>query len=507
MTDLKFKLIDYRKKSNRNKNPNTIFLIRDTWNDWGYRTSFALSYVNAENEVLELGMVRIMSMDMSKEKFSVEIPVEFQSLSDDFCSIGGSRSYYEEISNLSDEVRNFILNGLKDGVVRDGYKNFESNEVMQRSLLRDCGRLELKRYKNILLGKAELTEYSLSFSIDEIGDFNINVQPNSTPPTNIHAIIGRNGIGKTRLLASISNILLGPDQESEHDKNKSNTDSYYFSGSYKNNSLDSKIFANIVVVAFSVFDKFGPRKNNKDKYQYIGLKSFEGNKIVFKDIDALKKDFLNTMSEISVGLRKKRFSDVIRFIESDPYFEELNISKQINETNLDGEYWRRVFNRLSSGHKVILYTLAKLVQLVEEKSLILIDEPETHLHPPLLASFMRALSYLLIQRNGVALISTHSPVVLQEIPSSCVNIMQKISSVYAIHNPKKETFGENVGTLTREVFCHEIKRSGYYKMILDTVNQNNTFESALEKFNGELGDEGKSIMLFEFYNKKEDKNA
>ena len=78
---------------------------------------------------------------------------------------------------------------------------------------------------------------------------------------------------------------------------------------------------------------------------------------------------------------------------------------------------------------------------------------------------------------------------------------------YTIYNPIKETFGENVGTLTREVFCHEIKRSGYYKMILDMVNQSNTFEAALEKFNGKLGDEGKSIMLFEFYNKKGDKNA
>ena len=140
--------------------------------------------------------------------------------------------------------------------------------------------------------------------------------------------------------------------------------------------------------------------------------------------------------------------------------------------------------------------------------MVIIDEPETHLHPPLLASFMRALSHLLINRNGVALISTHSPVVLQEIPSSCVNIMDNIASIYVMHKPKIETFGENVGTLTREVFCHEMRKSGYYKMIIDAVKESDTYKTAIKKFDGKLGDEGKSIMSLEFYNKKEiQKNA
>jgi hypothetical protein len=38
--------------------------------------------------------------------------------------------------------------------------------------------------------------------------------------------------------------------------------------------------------------------------------------------------------------------------------------------------------------------------------------------PPLLAAMMRALSDLLVDRNGVAVVATHSPVVLQEVPAS-----------------------------------------------------------------------------------------
>jgi predicted ATP-dependent endonuclease of OLD family len=69
---------------------------------------------------------------------------------------------------------------------------------------------------------------------------------------------------------------------------------------------------------------------------------------------------------------------------------------------------------MSSGHAIVLLTITRLVATVEEKTLVLLDEPESHLHPPLLSAFIRALSDLLYDRNGVAIIATHSPVVLQE---------------------------------------------------------------------------------------------
>ncbi len=71
--------------------------------------------------------------------------------------------------------------------------------------------------------------------------------------------------------------------------------------------------------------------------------------------------------------------------------------------DLEGN-WRQAaihqFDRLSSGHAIVLLTITRLVELVEERSLVLIDEPEGgHLHPPLLSAFVRALSDLLVQRN------------------------------------------------------------------------------------------------------------
>ena len=82
--------------------------------------------------------------------------------------------------------------------------------------------------------------------------------------------------------------------------------------------------------------------------------------------------------------------------------------------------------------------------MLVEQTLVLIDEPETHLHPPLLSAYMRGLSEILIAENGVAILATHSPVVLQEVPKSCVTIIRKYGQAVKIEKPRIETFGENI---------------------------------------------------------------
>ena len=101
---------------------------------------------------------------------------------------------------------------------------------------------------------------------------------------------------------------------------------------------------------------------------------------------------------------------------------ELNNIKDQQEFSQRAE---ALLKRMSSGHAIVLLTVTKLVETVEEKTLVLLDEPESHLHPPLLSAFTLALSDLLVNRNGVVIIATHSPVVLQEVPKSCVSILRR----------------------------------------------------------------------------------
>jgi predicted ATP-dependent endonuclease of OLD family len=170
------------------------------------------------------------------------------------------------------------------------------------------------------------------------------------------------------------------------------------------------------------------------------------------------------------------------------------------------EYTRdvsKIFPLLSSGHKIVLLTLTRLVESVEERTLVLFDEPEAHLHPPLLSAMTRAISELMVQRNGVAIMATHSPVVLQEVPKSCVWILNRIGKVSKAERPTMETFAESVGILSREVFQLELAQSGYHR-ILDALSEKySDYDHLISLLDNQLGGEGKAVLRGMFINKEE----
>nr|WP_267874438.1 AAA family ATPase [Pseudomonas quercus] len=153
-----------------------------------------------------------------------------------------------------------------------------------------------------------------------------------------------------------------------------------------------------------------------------------------------------------------------------------------------------LFGRMSSGHSIVLLTTTKLVDTVEEKTLVLMDEPESHLHPPLLSAFTRAVSDLLQNRNGVAIIATHSPVVVQEVPRLCVWKLTRNRTEGRSDRPERETFGENAGILTREIFGLEVSKSGYHAVLQAAVDKGGTFESIYDDYKGQLGFEAQAIL-------------
>jgi hypothetical protein len=107
---------------------------------------------------------------------------------------------------------------------------------------------------------------------------------------------------------------------------------------------------------------------------------------------------------------------------------------------------------------------------------------------------VRAVSDLLINRNGVAVIATHSPVVLQEVPKGCVWRIRRSGTRAVAERPEIETFGGNVGILTREIFGLEVTQSGFHKMLRDAVARDGDFDAVLASFGGELGDEARAMV-------------
>ena len=488
------------------------YLWTDNWDDWfEFSTLYILTYFDVEGEKHILGGVKIGQFDMDKVQRTPHIPEEFESLDNRFFSLGQDADYYEKARKLGSEISEVLLDALNDVVAdEDLYVRARNERVMGMSLMRTVNeRTLVGQFRRVLRGGARLTNYTFRYygpkQLDptyEPVELSFSVEPSSKPPTNIQVIIGRNGVGKSFLLNAMSRALVYPDENAD-DNGRFVVD---------NNIIDDEFenpFSNIVSVTFSAFDDFPVIRSGKNtlkvvQYTNVGLRmqkriSGEEDKRKFhtvtQDPNELTSDFIGSAKVCTIGERRDRWLRALHTLEADPIFEEAAVANLLaSEPQRFGQQAGRLFRQLSSGHKIVLLTITKLVEKVEERTLVLIDEPEAHLHPPLLAAFIRALSDLLINRNGVAIMATHSPVVLQEVPKSCAWKVRRHGGKAIAERLRIETFAENVGHLTSEVFGLEVTRAGFHKMIADAIEAGDDFDTVSDKFGDEVGSEGRALI-------------
>lgn len=478
----------------------TLYLHYDNWDDYGFKTLFHARYVDETGKETNLGPVKFGKVDMDIGKIFDQIPKNFHVLPDQYFSLGQDENYYENISKLRDEKRKELFSALHDVAYNlELFEKYEHETVMMTSLMRSITAFTVKlQFNRMAHGGARLTDYKFTYFPNraDTGEFGVNnglsfsVTPDSNPPTNIHVLIGRNGTGKTSL---IKNMI--------HSIRESNP--FYGTFYYEEDIRSREKFANVVCVAFSPFDDFSELEEPESNipYAYIGL-----NKASNSLLETIEKQFLESFTGCMVNARKRTlWLNAIEVLKNDPAFDEVHIESFVEEivnkessSSFSNEQIRREFSSLSSGHKVVLLIITCCVEKIEEKSVVFLDEPENHLHPPLLSALIRALSELLIDRNGVAIISTHSPVVLQEVPSSCVWKLRRVGGKTIFERLKNQTFGSSISQLTNEVFGLEVTTSGFHKMLAEEVNQElksifpvNDYEHILQKFGGQLGDEAK----------------
>ncbi len=487
------------------------FLVYDNWDDYGFKTSFELVVFDDTGARADFGPVKILQKGMRQGH--VVLPNgPFEYLGDDYCSLGQEQNYYEQLANLAYENRQGLLTGLRDCVFDLAiFEQFRHEPGMRTSLMRSLDDRKVREiFRGALTGQVLLTPFKFVYRFTKSDTSNgseqpvlrFSVIPKSNPPTNIHAIIGRNSVGKTRLLWDIAAILC-----------RGRTEMPKTEGGELEFETDFEIatdenFSRLVTVTFSAFDPFrAPREGSISSgdihYSYIGLKKrieqgFDrGQSIVTKSDDDLSEEFANSLINCSNEPRLQRWKHALTLLEADPGFRDLSLGHLISVPVTDSvPHAIDLFQSLSSGHKIVLLTVTRLVELIDERTLVLMDEPESHLHPPLLASLVRVLSMLLIQRNGAAILATHSPVVLQEVPKSCIWVLRRSGGRIAADRPQIETFGENVGVLTREIFGLEVTLTGFHKMVSDAVtSEGGNYDEVVDRFGGQLGAEARAIAL------------
>ncbi|GLX41156.1 hypothetical protein Sros01_72290 [Streptomyces roseochromogenus] len=421
-------------------------------------------------------------------------------------SVGQDAAYYENIQKLDLPLRIELLHSLIDiAFDPDVFREALRHQAVRDGMLRHIEPRTVERqFHRLAHGGTRLTPYWFTYTPPEsTRPLDFKVQPDSTPPSNIHVLIGPNGVGKTTLLQNITQAAVEYGDPG-HDPSV---------GELEHLAADTALggFTNIISTTFSAFDRIQavegwPQLTRPPRYSPVGLSDPAAHGGRGQPREQFATDFAVSAHEILIAQKAPLWLDTLAVLRSDPHFSH---TATLLAQTIDGlpplegdplfsrEFRDRagqIFSELSSGHAILLLTLTRLVEVVTEQSLVLLDEPEAHLHPPLLSSFIRALSALLTKSNGVAVIATHSPVVLQEVPRSCVHKLSRNGPHVRARRPRIETYGENIGVLTQEIFGLEVMESGFYFEIKNAVEDLDTYEQVLDHFGRQLGDEAKGLV-------------
>ncbi|MER9599457.1 AAA family ATPase [Mesorhizobium sp. M0244] len=211
-----------------------------------------------------------------------------------------------------------------------------------------------------------------------------------------------------------------------------------------------------------------------------------------KSLEQLADEFVRLIGQIAEHGDDALFDAALALVLADASFADV---AGTDRQALLGANPRSSFLGWSTGHKITMHAIASLVAHTTRKSLVLFDEPETHLHPPLIAAVMHALRLVLEEKNAFAIVATHSPVILQETLALHVRVIRRIGSEFEVFIPPRETFGENVGTLTHDTFGLTSAATDFHGILDLLIQAHNTIEDVNQHFRPGLSGQALAYVL------------
>lgn len=167
----------------------------------------------------------------------------------------------------------------------------------------------------------------------------------------------------------------------------------------------------------------------------------------------------------------------------------LNILSLLDESTFLSLQMENENHPLSSG-QLSFFRMALLACLhIENGSLVLIDEPETHLHPNLISTFLDVLDVLLEKTGSFAIIATHSAYLVREVSREQVHIVKENSGMIEIMSPRLKTLGADIGTISHFVFEENVLGRLTDKIVKQASLNNMNYETIESNYSEELSSE------------------
>ncbi|WP_339098624.1 AAA family ATPase [Pectobacterium brasiliense] len=455
----------FRRLSVDNEKPNKYFLlVADNWDDFSHKTTFLLVYFD-NGEKTALGNVKIGS---NKDPVSVNaLPPQFDSLSEGFFSLGQSTDYYRLMSKFFGKMIDSVLYSLKDvAFFSEISEDYEGLDVFRSSLIRDDKAERLLRTAKPMIYDRDL-ESLYSFDYDfypKYSDSSVLIpfhfSADGYLPKRMVALIGKNGAGKTQILTTLPQDIANRNSSSLIPQRP--------------------MYSKVIAVSYSTFDNFEiPKKTSDFNYVYCGLRDEKGD--VRTKQGQLQK-FHNTWKKIDKLGRLVKWKKVIsNFLDIE--LIELFIKHtpdDINKLYFDKLGFSKARESLSSGQSIVLFVVSEIVANIRLDSLLLFDEPETHLHPNAISQLMNGIAELVSEFESYCIIATHSPILIQEMFSRDVLIISREQNVPSVKKIGIESFGENLSVITEEIFGNRSVPKFYETTIRKLVETHKSYDKVLE---------------------------
>lgn len=375
-----------------------ILLRRDNWNDYGFETLFSASvHLSAEHD-WQLGGVKLAHYGHTSDKNMRDVLLPAQDeLGEEYFSLGQGLEYYEQLLEMPSALRSAYAEAMRDipllGLQRARLEQEPSFEI---SLLRTSGAREALDRAPALFGAEGNDVRAFDFTTKLPGaaaphSIRLNFEEDSGLPHRINVLVGVNGVGKTQLMARLATLLTSFEATPERNRRM------HAGGTLKDLGSLSPLpsFYGVIAVSFSAFDDFelpDTAESSDFRYVYCGLRRRDG---TIAGDDALP----SRVRQLLAAMDEDR-----RVLALDALSRALGIS--VNPEELADDDFHR---DLSAGQRIVANIVTDLCLHLRSRSLVLLDEPETHLHPQLVTRLLSVVNDLLEGFDAVAVIATHTP--------------------------------------------------------------------------------------------------
>lgn len=471
-----------------------IFVLTpESWDDYGHELRFRLSYCDHSGRTLGLGRLKILKLIRADDpKAGVErktpLDAEFSKLSSAYISLGQSDEFYLNVRELGSERAADLLSALRDIAWSPLFaQDFEPLSAFRNGLVRSNPAKRARRLGARLVTDGEVYEEPSFVYLHEPHDealleIEFPFDPHDQLPGRIVGIIGRNAVGKTTFMARLAEDLA---QTARISAERERLQRRRFSSRVP-------LFTRVLTVSYSAFDRFKrPKPEAGSSYVYCGIRDDKGQ----LSQRGLRDAFDRNKVRVRELQREHQWIDAIMTILGEVDDEDLRprLEREILQPSVE----ESVFDELSSGQGILCHVVTGLLAWLQPNSVVLFDEPETHLHPNAVANLFHVLSGILKVTDSVAILATHSPVVIQEIPAKRVLWFRRDAAGLRVGPLELESFGESVSELTRHVF-ETAEVDHLYKSVLARLAEKEPLEAVLARFEKGLSMNAQAFLLAQY---------